>query len=254
MKHWLTKTANLFGFTKGERRGIIALLGILVTLTIGIQIVHYCYSKPCNPELSEDLAEHASPSNWSSGNRGYSRGNDSSSGHVETGRSSTTLTNRAPSSSPSSSSSSHNSPPPTNYRAPRERERFTVQANRCDTLDLQQIRGIGPAFARRIVKYREQLGGFVRVEQLMEVWGMDVERYMQVKDAFVIDKRSVRKLNINTATIRDLQNHPYLDYYQAKAIVQTRDRQGLYESVEAILTLALIDQETFNLLRDYLEL
>jgi DNA uptake protein ComE-like DNA-binding protein len=94
----------------------------------------------------------------------------------------------------------------------------------------------------------------VHIEQLLEVWGIDSARYEQINEFFIIDKQNIRKININTTTIRDLQRHPYMDYWQAKAIVQNRDENGLYQDIADILKLALIDQETFDLIKNYLEL
>ena len=229
MKKTFTTFANFFAFTKGERRGVVALLGLITFLMMGIQVMPL-YSKDDDLEfLDEILAQSSEHSN-------ANIGNDTSVG--------------AENSRPSTSSQQNSQP---RFQT-RERTPFTVHANTADTLDLQQIRGIGSTTSHRIVRYREQLGGFVRREQLLEVWGIDSARYEQIKHAFIIDKQNIRKLNINTISIRDLQRHPYLDYWQAKSIVQTRDKQGLYENITDILKLALIDQKTFDLIKDYLTL
>ncbi|MDR0436738.1 MAG: helix-hairpin-helix domain-containing protein [Bacteroidales bacterium] len=233
MKKLFTSFTNFFGFSKSERRGIVALLSILVVLMMGIQMMPY-YSKSHNLSITDEISEsHRSNID-----------NDTSVG----------AQNLAPLHSPQLSQHSSQQNPQRSFQPVRGKKPFTVQANTCDTLDLQQIRGIGSTISKRIIRYREQLGGFVRKEQLLEVWGIDSARYAQIEAAFIIDKKNIRKLNINTATIRELQNHPYLDYYQAKAIVQTRDKQGLYETITDILKLALIDRETFDLIKDYLEL
>jgi competence ComEA-like helix-hairpin-helix protein len=225
----MKKLFTFFAFTKGERRGIVSLLGILTFLMMGVQVMPYYHSKPINLEFSDENL--VSSSNY------RTNADDDTSVRVENFR-------------PQQSSNSNSQP----RFQERERKVFTVQANTCDTLDLQQIRGIGSKTSHNIINYRERLGGFVRKEQLLEVWGIDSTRYEQIQSVFIIDKRNIRKLNINTIEIRELQRHPYLDYYQAKAIVQTRDKQGLYTNVSDILKLALIDQETFDLIKDYLEI
>jgi len=236
MKKTFTSFANFFGFNKSERRGIVALLGILTFLMMGIQVMSYG-TKRNDLDFSDEFLVQ-SPTDFRSNSGDSTRSAHAGSyDNSQQGR---------PQGSPQQSS-------PPNFQV-RERRPFTVQANTCDTLDLQQIRGIGSATSHRIINYRERLGGFVRKEQLLEVWGIDAERYAQIESAFIIDKENIRKLNINTIAIRDLQRHPYLDYYQAKSIVQTRDKQGLYENISDILKLALIDQETFDLIKDYLTL
>jgi competence ComEA-like helix-hairpin-helix protein len=250
MKRFLKTSASFFAFTKGERRGIVSLLGILTFLMMGIQVMPYYYSKPLDLEFSDEILVESS-SNWSENNRA-NNGDDTP---VGAGFISTSLNDRPALSTNNSINPQEEQSQASNWLINRrERAAFTVQANTCDTLDLQQIRGIGSATSQRIIRYREQLGGFVRKEQLMEVWGIDSARFVQIESAFIIDKENIRKLNINTASIRDLQRHPYLDYYQAKAIVQTRDNQGLYKNITDILKIALIDQKTFDLIRDYLEL
>ncbi len=222
MKKQIKKIADFFAFTRSERRGIVALLGILGFFMTGIQVIPLCYSKPPELAIFEDLPERKE-------------------------------LHKAQTASPQSPTNNTLSKPKS-FKSAREKKVFTVQANACDTLDLQQIRGIGSAFSKRIVKYRDQLGGFVRKEQLLEVWGMDSVKYAQIEGAFIIDKQNIRKINLNTASINDLKRHPYLDYYQAKAIVQTRESQGFYTNVEDILKIALMDEETFGLICEYLEI
>ena len=67
-----------------------------------------------------------------------------------------------------------------------------------------------------------------------------------------IDGDEVRKINLNTATIDQLKRHPYLDYYQAKAILRYREQNGPYKQVSDILNIPLIDSETFTLIEPYL--
>jgi len=248
MKKAFTSFANFFAFTKGERRGIVALLSVISFLMLGIQVMPY-YAKDNGLDFSDEDIVQAPTSDFVT--------NDIDSIPAGAGHT-PALANDSEQGEPphaSTSLSNQGALQQSQLRVHvRERQPFRVHANTADTLDLQQIRGIGSATSHRIVQYRERLGGFVRIEQLLEVWGIDWERFEQIKEFFIIDKQNIRKLNINTASIRDLQRHPYLDYWQAKAIVQTRDKQGLYQNISDILRLALIDQETFDLIKDYLEL
>ncbi len=134
----------------------------------------------------------------------------------------------------------------------RTSRRTIVELNSADTLDLQQLYNIGPTFSRRIVRYRTLLGGFVNKGQLLEVYGMDTARYSDILPYITIDTAAVSKLDINTATIDQLKRHPYLDYYQAKAIVRLRESQGLYQNIGDLLNVALIDQQTFSKIAPYI--
>ena len=134
----------------------------------------------------------------------------------------------------------------------RTSRRTIVELNTADTLDLQQLYNIGPTFSRRIVRYRTLLGGFVNKDQLLEVYGMDTARYADILPYITIDTSAVSKLDINSATIDQLKHHPYLDYYQAKAIVRLRESQGPYRNIGDLLNVTLIDQQTFSKIAPYI--
>lgn len=125
--------------------------------------------------------------------------------------------------------------------------------NTADTLDLQQLYGIGPVFARRIVKYRTLLGGFCHKEQLKEVYGFTPELYAQVESHLTLSSSHPTQININTATLDDLKRHPYLNYYQAKAIVLYRQKGGRFETPHDLLKINLIDQETYQKIQPYIK-
>lgn len=127
-----------------------------------------------------------------------------------------------------------------------------TELNSADTTDLKQLRGIGSGYAKRIVKYREQLGGFCRKEQLLEIYGFSQELYEKVAPNVIIDAENVRKINLNTATLDQLKRHPYLDYYQAKAIVKYREVGNRFTVVSDLLKVNLIYDDTFEKLKPYL--
>ncbi len=129
-----------------------------------------------------------------------------------------------------------------------------IEINQADTLDLQQIPGIGPSFARRIVKYRMMLGGYFKPEQLMEVYGMDSLLFSRITDYLVFEKNHLNKININTATIKELIKHPYIEFYLAKSIVTFREEKGQIESLEDIRNVRLMYDELFNKIMPYLKL
>lgn len=129
---------------------------------------------------------------------------------------------------------------------------FIVDINSADTNDMQEIKGIGPAFARRIAKYRELLGGFVKKEQLLEVFGMDTVRYNLIIPGFTINTANIRKININTASIQDFKKHPYFDYYIAKAIFTYRSKNGNFKSVTDLKKVNLIYDDFYEKISPYL--
>jgi competence protein ComEA len=129
---------------------------------------------------------------------------------------------------------------------------IVVDINTADTSLLQELRGIGPAFAKRIVRYRDLLGGFYSPVQLLEVYGFDQQKYEMVAENCITGEGPFRKFNLNTTTTADLKKHPYLDYYIAKAIVDRRIAKGKYHSVEQLREIPLIADTLFQKLRHYL--
>ena len=121
-----------------------------------------------------------------------------------------------------------------------------------DTTELKMIRGIGSYRARQIVRYREQLGGFVRVEQVMEAKGMEQLEMDSVLKWFVLDSVIVEQLQVNQASAQRLSKHPYLRFEQAKAIYELRRKQLKLNSVNDLESLDCIDIKTLEKIAPYL--
>lgn len=142
----------------------------------------------------------------------------------------------------------------TEYKpTPYEKKQIKIELSTADTLDLQQLRGIGPVYARRICRYRDLLGGFYKKEQLLEVNGLSPELYNEVAPYLTLDTTDIRPLKLNTATIKELNRHPYLDFYQAKAIVVFRQKGGTFEKPQDLLKVNLIDEATYQKIKPYVE-
>ncbi len=107
-----------------------------------------------------------------------------------------------------------------------------LELNAVDSLDLVNIPGIGPAYAKRILAYRKKLGGYVHVEQIREVWGIRPETVDKILSFFYADVSKVNKIAINRAGIDRLKSHPYINFYQAKAIFEYRRNKGVIQSIE----------------------
>lgn len=103
-----------------------------------------------------------------------------------------------------------------------------VDLNKADTTELKKIPGIGSAIARMIVNYRSQLGGYYEVGQLRDI-NIDAS---QLQSWFSIDESDIRKLSINKSSVDLLRRHPYINFYQAKAIVEHRRKHGTLTSLQ----------------------
>lgn len=124
--------------------------------------------------------------------------------------------------------------------------------NYSDTAAFIALPGIGSKLAARIVAFREKLGGFYKIEQLAETYGLPDSTFQKIKNRLVIGNSSVKKLNINTAPVDELKAHPYLRYNIANAIVQYRAQHGSFSSVSEIKKIMLITDEVYDKASPYL--
>ena len=121
-----------------------------------------------------------------------------------------------------------------------------------DTTELKMIRGIGSYRAKQIVRYREQLGGFVSAEQILEVKGMEVLEADSVLKYFVLDSVEIEQMNVNQASIQHLSRHPYLRFEQAKAIYELRRKKVRLNSIKDLEVLECIDAKTLEKIAPYI--
>jgi competence protein ComEA len=128
-----------------------------------------------------------------------------------------------------------------------------IGLNQADSLALISIKGIGPFYAKQILKYRKQLGGFINYEQFTEIWGLENLELKNFKQQTLIDTLYISKTNINTATIENLRNHPYLNYKQAKMIVNYRQQHGNYQQLKDICRIKPISLELFRKIAPYFQ-
>jgi len=127
-----------------------------------------------------------------------------------------------------------------------------VELNSADTSALKSLPGVGSVFAKRILSYRNRLGGFHSAEQLLEVYGFDVERYEQVKNFVKTDPQFLSRIPLNTAAAAELRQHPYVTPNTATAIVSYRKLHGPFKTLEALQDVDLVNPELYRKLAPYL--
>ena len=200
-----------FFFTKGERRGVIALLLIASLFLLVRVLLANRYEGS-----SADTVEEPFVSSVEDGGRSLSL----SKGPTGDGASDRSL---SLSKGPNSETREFKRSTRTSRRSAKTDE--MVELNSADTTRLKQLRGIGSGYAKMIVAYREKLGGFYKAEQLLEVYKFPDETYQKIKHQLQVDTTLIRKIKINHATVKQLKSHPYISYYQALSIVENRELQ-----------------------------
>jgi competence ComEA-like helix-hairpin-helix protein len=136
---------------------------------------------------------------------------------------------------------------------PYPKEVFVVELNSADTFELQRLRGIGPAFARRIVKYRERLGGFSETSQLLEIWGMDTIKYNAIKEHLTVNPDSIHPVNLNTVTFKELLAHPYFPFVVTKAIMLYRKDHKKFVNTGELKNIPVISDSAYRKMMIYVE-
>lgn len=127
-----------------------------------------------------------------------------------------------------------------------------IELNSADSAGLTALDGVGPAFAKRIIYYRERLGGFVNKAQLKEVFGFDDIKYSEVQSQVKVDPSRIRKIDINTITFDKLRLMPYLSYKQVNAIIEYRTQHGNYTAMGDLKNIAIIDEGILRKIEPYL--
>lgn len=134
---------------------------------------------------------------------------------------------------------------PYTYRRP---EPFDI--NTANQEELMNVKGIGEVFAKRIIDYRELLGGFHSIEQVKGTYNLPKESFDSLAVVAVI-RKTHKKVNINSIEIGKFK-HPYLKYYQIKGIVNYRKQHGDFTSFEDLKKLKVLNDETLSLIKPYI--
>lgn len=124
-----------------------------------------------------------------------------------------------------------------------------IVLNTADTTQLMRVPGIGSYYAREIARYGRWLGGYVSVDQLDEIDGLPQE----CKQYFVVETPTPQKINLNKLTLAQLRRHPYINFYQAKTIVDYRRLRGPLTSLGDLRLSRDFPPEAIRRLEPYVE-
>lgn len=132
------------------------------------------------------------------------------------------------------------------------KKEIIVELNSADTTLLMQVKGIGRGYAKGVVRFREQTGGFVSVDQLSELYGMTNENLERIRPYCRVNPDLVRQIKVNTANVERLKAHPYISFYQAKAIYELRRKKGKLNGINDLNNLPEFTPQTLLKIKPYL--
>lgn len=218
---------NWFGFTRKERRSTFILL-LIIILIIGLR-----YSIPDSRIAIEDVTDMASYSE----NLSELPGKDSGS-----------TVGQFP--SYHNIRRKFNQSPATKKSTP---QKLIFDINKSDSATLVKLPGIGPVLSARIIKYRRLLGGFARIDQLKEVYGLQVETYELIKGRIFADSSVIKRININSAGYKELSHLHYFEKYEVSAILKYRELKGRITGITDLTENKLISVEKAIKVRPYIK-
>ena len=125
-----------------------------------------------------------------------------------------------------------------------------VNLNHADQLSLEALPGIGHVLSERIIRYRQLLGGFYIIDQLLEVYGLKESHYVQAADHLYVSSEEINRIDLNIVSFRELLRHPYASYHLTKALFNFRTEGISIDSMQSSLEDSL--QLPFLKLKPYL--
>jgi DNA uptake protein ComE-like DNA-binding protein len=121
-----------------------------------------------------------------------------------------------------------------------------------DSILLQIVPGIGPGLSGRIIKYRENLGGFHSKEQLNDIFGLKPEVSAEIWNYFDFSPLITKKISINTVDLNQLSVHPYISYGEAKVVIAYRNQHGKFSSTDDLMKIRIFKEEWIIRIAPYL--
>jgi DNA uptake protein ComE-like DNA-binding protein len=148
----------------------------------------------------------------------------------------------------------NNTNPISEYKMKGKQEIRSFNLNTGDSLTLVALKGIGPTLSARILKYRHALGGFISLNQLSEIYGLDSTALEELKKFSFIEKEFIpRKVDLNTSDKKHLQQHPYIGKKITEFIFRYREQHGDFSSPEELTNIKSISSETYRKMLPYLK-
>jgi competence protein ComEA len=129
-----------------------------------------------------------------------------------------------------------------------------VELNTADTAALINLPGIGPTLARRIIHFRDRLGGFYNIDQVKETYGVSGSTFNIIKPYLILGNKPVNHININLADAATLKQHPYFTWAMANALVQYREQHGPFQHLEDLSAINAILPDQLKRLIPYLSI
>jgi competence protein ComEA len=142
--------------------------------------------------------------------------------------------------------------PETKSNGTPHREIVFVEINGADSATFEELPGIGPVLAARIIRYRNLLGGFYCIDQIREVYGLHDSLFNRLAGRLKADTSRIRKISINRAPVEELRRHPYIGRFAADGIIRYRHQVQVIHQVNELKMNGIIPIDRYEKLKNYL--
>jgi len=134
-------------------------------------------------------------------------------------------------------------------------KKVIIEINTADSADFKSLKGIGSVYAKRILSYRQSLGGFVKTEQLKEVYGISDSLYLSLSNQIILDSNyTLTRLKINDVNLNELRKHPYFrNYNLSKVIINYREMNGAYGGADDMRKIHLMTDSIIKKILPYID-
>ena len=144
--------------------------------------------------------------------------------------------------------------PERGFAVPEKKAFEKLDINKADSFELQVVKGVGPVLSGRIVRFRQKLGGFVSLNQLNEVWGLDSAVLIRLREqVFVEEGYRPVLLKINSATQEEMAGHPYISPVQARLLHAYRQQHGPFQSTDELVKIHTLSADFVKKIAPYIE-
>ena len=130
--------------------------------------------------------------------------------------------------------------------------KIQIEINAADSIELMELSGIGTKLSKRIIKYRDLLGGFYSLAQLKEVYGLSEEVMLQIDGMLKVDQTGIRKVDLNFADWNELAKHPYIQKNLARQIIKFRTKYGNINEPKVLRDSMILNIGEYDRLKPYL--